>query len=59
MIEPRSPQKGRSMRASADEIVGLYERHAEAWDRVRAADPTLERTDHREPDTGGSRACAD
>jgi cyclopropane fatty-acyl-phospholipid synthase-like methyltransferase len=31
------------MPANADEIVGLYERHAEAWDRVRAADPTRER----------------
>ncbi len=28
---------------SADEIIGLYERHAEAWDRGRAADLTLER----------------
>ena len=31
------------MPANADEIVGPYERHAEAWDRVRAADPTRER----------------
>ncbi len=31
------------MPSSADEIVGLYERHAATWDRGRAADLTLER----------------
>ena len=34
---------GATTPASADEIIGLYERHAAAWDRVRAADLTLER----------------
>jgi cyclopropane fatty-acyl-phospholipid synthase-like methyltransferase len=31
------------MVADADEIPDLYERHAEAWDRTRAADLTFER----------------
>jgi SAM-dependent methyltransferase len=31
------------MASGADEIIGLYERHAEAWDRIRIAALTLER----------------
>ena len=31
------------MSSGADEIIGLYERHAEAWDRSRMADLILER----------------
>lgn len=31
------------MPSAADEIIGLYERHAEAWDRSRSAEPMLER----------------
>lgn len=31
------------MSASADAIIGLYERHADAWDRGRGAELTLER----------------
>lgn len=31
------------MSSGADEIIGLYERHAEAWDRDRIADLILER----------------
>lgn len=31
------------MSSEADEIIGLYERHAEAWDRIRLADLILER----------------
>jgi cyclopropane fatty-acyl-phospholipid synthase-like methyltransferase len=31
------------MASPADEIPGLYERHAEAWDRTRAANLTFER----------------
>lgn len=31
------------MPGGADEIIGLYERHAQAWDRGRAADLILER----------------
>jgi SAM-dependent methyltransferase len=31
------------MVSDADEIPGLYERHAEAWDRTRSADLTFER----------------
>ncbi|MCV2216714.1 class I SAM-dependent DNA methyltransferase [Thauera sp. Sel9] len=31
------------MSSGADEIIGLYERHAEAWDRARPGDLTLEK----------------
>lgn len=31
------------MSSGADDIIGLYERHAEAWDRIRIADLILER----------------
>lgn len=31
------------MFSGADEIIGLYERHAEAWDQHRIADLILEK----------------
>ena len=35
--------KANCMHPGADDIIALYERHAEAWDRNRRSDPILER----------------
>lgn len=36
-------EKINAITSGADEIIGLYERHAETWDRVRIADLILEK----------------